>query len=86
MEKVRLWCGQPSDRGRLKNGTVYWPRALASQKMLEFSSTVLSTLSRALVMSSGMLRRDISCRFIIIIIITVSVHFCLAQRNCPQQT
>jgi len=21
MEKVRLWCGQPSDRGRLKNRT-----------------------------------------------------------------
>ena len=21
MEKVRPWCGQPSDRGRLKNGT-----------------------------------------------------------------
>ena len=21
MEKVRLWCGQPSDRGRLKNST-----------------------------------------------------------------
>ena len=22
MEKVRPWCGQPSDRGRLKNRTV----------------------------------------------------------------
>ena len=21
MEKVRPWCGQPSDRGQLKNGT-----------------------------------------------------------------
>jgi len=25
MEKVHLWCGQPSDRGRLKNRTEhYW--------------------------------------------------------------
>jgi len=23
MEKVRTWCGQPSDRGRLKNRTAY---------------------------------------------------------------
>ena len=23
MEKVRPWCGQPSDRGRLKNRTVH---------------------------------------------------------------
>ena len=23
MEKVRPWCGQPSDRGRLKNRTEY---------------------------------------------------------------
>jgi len=31
MEKVRPWCGQPSDRGRLKNRTdqtVYWSPVL----------------------------------------------------------
>ena len=31
MEKVRPWCGQPSDRGRLKNGTEQnWYAAVAA--------------------------------------------------------
>jgi len=25
MEKVRPWCGQPSDRGRLRNRTEHFP-------------------------------------------------------------
>jgi len=28
MEKVRPWCGQPSDRGRLKNRTSLQPEAI----------------------------------------------------------
>ena len=31
MEKVRPWCGQPSDRGRLKNRTEQNERAVSEQ-------------------------------------------------------
>ena len=41
MDKVRLWCGQPSDRGRLKNRTelvfvsriIFWSGCFASSRL-----------------------------------------------------
>jgi len=32
MEKVRPWCGQPSDRGRLKNRNRYGPTRVVPDK------------------------------------------------------
>ena len=55
MEKVRIWCGQPSDRGRLKNSTEqnysvlgFWPtisicRRTRSRTIFSYNSKFVLT-------------------------------------------
>ena len=42
MEKVRSWCGQPSDRGRLKNRTIW---LLTAPPHLKYVATLPCNLS-----------------------------------------
>ena len=47
MEKVRPWCGQPSDRGRLKNGTelIYILALEMSRPVNQHCASCIGTLS-----------------------------------------
>jgi len=53
MEKVRPWCGQPSDRGRLRNRTEHL-KVTSQHRMTEFyiakTQTVIDVILRVTVL------------------------------------
>jgi len=55
MEKVRPWCGQPSDRGRLKNRTE--PMGKRSNKLIEILFVEIDSRESTNVLDDGVLWR-----------------------------
>jgi len=74
MEKVRPWCGQPSDRGRLKNRTE--PMGKRSNKLIEILFVEIDSRESTNVLDDGVLWRHQAATAAMRAIATITAASC----------